>query len=194
MDQNENLSNLIKKEANTSLNFYNKIIPETKLTVKDLIDKASEIEKKLSNNKNNLDNSENELIHSNSKHRETINNSINNNNNNQYIEYDQFRKQNNFIPKIHINRSKEKTIINRDDIKYSFFNMFANENNTIFHPKNSSCIDIDDNNNNNDDNNQILIMEGVLNLEIISILRLYLVMTRIVLLQRQVIMDASQIL
>ena len=82
MDQNENLSNLIKKEANTSLNFYNKIIPETKLTVKDLIDKASEIEKKLSNNKNNLDSSENELIHSNSKHRETINNSYNNNNNN----------------------------------------------------------------------------------------------------------------
>jgi hypothetical protein len=40
MEQNENLSNLIKKEANTSLNFYNKIITETKLTVKDLIDKA----------------------------------------------------------------------------------------------------------------------------------------------------------
>ena len=67
MEQNENLSNLIKKEANTSLNFYNKIIPETKLSVKDLIDKASEIEKKLSNNKNNLDNSENELMNSNSK-------------------------------------------------------------------------------------------------------------------------------
>ena len=164
MEQNENLSNLIKKEANTSLIFYNKIIPETKLTVKDLIDKASEIEKKLSNNKNNLDSSENELIHSNSKHRETINNSYNNNNNNknnQYIEYDQFRKQNNFIPKIHIHRNKEKTIINKDDIKYSFLNMFANENNTVFHPKNYSCIDDKNNNenvsniNNNEENNKI---------------------------------------
>ena len=46
MSQNDNLNNLLRNGAKNYLNMYSKVIPETKLTIKDLVEKAAEIEKK----------------------------------------------------------------------------------------------------------------------------------------------------
>ena len=54
MTTNENIFNLLKKETQNSLLFYNKVIPETNLTLEQLIDKASEIDKKITTNKTNM--------------------------------------------------------------------------------------------------------------------------------------------
>ena len=113
MNPNDNILNLLKKEAQNSIKLYNKTIPPSSVTLEQLIDKASEIDKKIASNKPNINdipgNIDNKHAEHTPKHHELYNyKEHNNNNNNQYIDFDSFRKENSFVPKLHINCKKEK--------------------------------------------------------------------------------------
>ena len=110
MTTNENIFNLLKKETQNSLLFYNKVIPETNLTLEQLIDKASEIDKKITTNKTNMSEIGVDLRFS--EKVSTMNEAKTGNT--QYIDFDAYKKENPYIPKIHLFRQKEKKKKNKD--------------------------------------------------------------------------------
>ena len=104
MSQNDNLNNLLRQDAKNYLNMYTKVIPETKLTIKDLVDKAAEIEKKLITSKTN-----NEQIEIRDSNRLSIKKEKKEHGNSTiFINFDTFRTENPYVPKIRINRQKDK--------------------------------------------------------------------------------------
>ena len=93
---------------------YSKVIPETKLTIKDLVEKAAEIEKKIISNKKNTEQIEVPITNRVSIKKEKKEHQ---NNSSLIINFDTFRTENPYIPKIRINRQKDKKeIIIRESI------------------------------------------------------------------------------
>ena len=124
MSQNDNLNNLLRNGAKNYLNMYSKVIPETKLTIKDLVEKAAEIEKKIKSNKKNTEQIEipqtNRLSIKKEKKEHQNNNSL-------VINFDTFRTENPYIPKIRINRQKDKKeIIIRESRRSSLSSLQGN--------------------------------------------------------------------
>lgn len=112
MNTNDNILNLLKKEAQNSIKLYNKTIPPSSITLEQLVDKAAEIDKKIASNKPSINDIngtvDNKHTEHTPKHHELYNYKEHSNNNNQYIDFDSFRKENTFVPKLHINCKKER--------------------------------------------------------------------------------------
>jgi hypothetical protein len=104
MTHNEGAMNLIKQDASNRLNFYNKVIPNLPHTLKDLLDKASSVENKLDANKNGANDAGGES----SELKNSPNLNEKQKRDTRFFEFDNFRRVNNYIPKIHINKYKER--------------------------------------------------------------------------------------
>ena len=124
MSQNDNLNNLLRNGAKNYLNMYSKVIPETKLTIKDLVEKAAEIEKKIISNKKNTEQIEVPITNRVSIKKEKKEHQ---NNSSLIINFDTFRTENPYIPKIRINRQKDKKeIIIRESRRSSISSLQGN--------------------------------------------------------------------
>ena len=104
---NSKTSDLLKNNAKSIVDNYKKVISETKLTINELVKKASEVEKLLNSNNNEANDISADIQESNkdigikeNKRRDT-----------EFIKFDNFRQVNGYIPKIHINKHKDKTLI-----------------------------------------------------------------------------------
>ena len=104
MTQVDNSFNLLNQDASNKLNFYNKVIPNLPHSLNDLLEKAKSVESKLDTNKNGankagIENSEvNKYANMKEKQKRDT----------KFFEFDNFRRVNNYIPKIHINKHKER--------------------------------------------------------------------------------------
>jgi len=156
MSQNDNLNNLLRDGAKNYLNMYSKVIPETKLTIKDLVEKAAEIEKKIISNRKNTEQAEVPLTNRLSIKKEKKEHL---NNNSLIINFDTFRTENPYIPKIRINRQKDKKeIIFRESRRSSVSSLQGNIPTfqgimSIYPSQDFFPIENYDNLNNNDSNN-----------------------------------------
>ena len=103
MSQAEGAFNLINQDASNKLNFYNKVIPNLPHSLNDLIEKAKNVESKLDTNKNGA----NEAGIENSDLNKYTNLKEKQKRDTKFFEFDNFRRVNNYIPKIHINKHKE---------------------------------------------------------------------------------------
>ena len=106
MNQNDNILNLMKNTTQNSLSCYNKVIPETSLTLEQLIEKVSEIDKKITSNKSNLSDVGTDIRFS--EKVAALNQPKNGNT--QYIDFDAFRKDNPYIPRLMLNRQRVKKV------------------------------------------------------------------------------------
>ena len=104
MAHNEGAINLIKQDASNKLNFYNKVIPNLPHSLNDLLEKAKSVENKLDTNKNGT----NALGAEGSELNKSPNLNENQKRDTRFFEFDNFRRVNNYIPKIHINKHKER--------------------------------------------------------------------------------------
>ena len=104
MAHNEGAINLIKQDATNKLNFYNKVIPNLPHSLNDLLEKAKSVENKLDTNKNGA----NERGMEGSELNKFPNLDEKQKRDTRFFEFDNFRRVNNYIPKIHINKHKER--------------------------------------------------------------------------------------
>ena len=104
MAHNEGAMNLIKQDAANKLNFYNKVIPNLPHSLNDLLEKAKSVENKLDTNKNGT----NDLGAEGSELNKSPNLNEKQKRDTRFLEFDNFRRVNNYIPKIHINKHKER--------------------------------------------------------------------------------------
>ena len=104
MANTEGVLNLIAQDASNKLNFYNKVIPNLPHSLNDLLEKAKSVENKLDTNKNGT----NEAGIENSEINKYTNLKEKQKRDTKFFEFDNFRRVNNYIPKIHINKHKEK--------------------------------------------------------------------------------------
>ena len=113
MAHNEGAINLIKQDASNKLNFYNKVIPNLPHSLNDLLEKAKSVENKLDTNKNGT----NDLGAEGSELNKFPNLNQKQKRDTRFFEFDNFRRVNNYIPKIHINKHKER---DKDKINLPF--------------------------------------------------------------------------
>ena len=104
MTQVDNSFNLLNQDASNKLNFYNKVIPNLPHSLNDLLEKAKNVESKLDTNKNGA----NEAGIENSELNKYTNLKEKQKRDTKFFEFDNFRRVNNYIPKIHINKHKER--------------------------------------------------------------------------------------
>ena len=104
MAQVESGFNLLNQDTSNKLNFYNKVIPNLPHSLNDLLEKAKNVESKLDTNKNGA----NEAGIENSELNKYTNLREKQKRDTKFFEYDNFRRVNNYIPKIHINKHKER--------------------------------------------------------------------------------------
>ena len=104
MTQVESGFNLINQDVSKKLNFYNKVIPNLPHSLNDLLEKAKNVESKLDTNKNGV----NEAGIENSELNKYSNLKEKQKRDTKFFEFDNFRRVNNYIPKIHINKHKER--------------------------------------------------------------------------------------
>ena len=104
MAHNEGAINLIKQDASNKLNFYNKVIPNLPHSLNDLLEKAKSVENKLDTNKNGT----NDAGAEGSELNKSPNLNEKQKRDTRFFEFDNFRRVNNYIPKIHINKHKER--------------------------------------------------------------------------------------
>ena len=136
MAHNEGAINFIKQDASNKLSFYNKVIPNLPHSLNDLLEKAKSVEMKLDTNKNGT----NDLGAEGSELNKSPNLNEKQKRDTRFFEFDNFRRVNNYIPKIHINKHKER---DKDKIILPFSSekdesykgiMSLYNNNTEFHP------------------------------------------------------------
>ena len=136
MAHNEGAINLIKQDASNKLNFFNKVIPNLPHSLNDLLEKAKSVENKLDTNKNGT----NDLGAEGSELNKSPNLNEKQKRDTRFFEFDNFRRVNNYIPKIHINKHKER---DKDKIILPFSSgkdesykgiMSLYNNNMEFHP------------------------------------------------------------
>ena len=113
MTLNEGAINLIKQDASNKLNFYNKVIPNLPHSLNDLLEKAKSVENKLDTNKNGT----NDRGAEGSELNKFPNLDERQKRDTRFFEFDNFRRVNNYIPKIHINKHKER---DKDKINLPF--------------------------------------------------------------------------
>ena len=104
MTNDEGSFNLINQDTTNKLNFYNKVIPNLPHSLNDLLEKAKSVESKLDTNKNGA----NEAGIENSEVNKYANMKEKQKRDTKFFEFDNFRRVNNYIPKIHINKHKER--------------------------------------------------------------------------------------
>ena len=136
MAHNEGAINLIKQDASNKLNFYNKVIPNLPHSLNDLLEKAKSVENKLDTNKNGT----NDAGAEGSELNKSPNLNEKQKRDTRFFEFDNFRRVNSYIPKIHINKHKER---DKDRIILPFSSpkeesykgiMSLYNNNIEFHP------------------------------------------------------------
>ena len=136
MVHNEGAINLIKQDASNKLNFYNKVIPNLPHSLNDLLEKAKSVENKLDTNKNGT----NDAGAEGSELNKSPNLNEKQKRDTRFFEFDNFRRVNSYIPKIHINKHKER---DKDRIILPFSSpkeesykgiMSLYNNNLEFHP------------------------------------------------------------
>ena len=103
MSQGDGGFNLINQDTSNKLNFYNKVIPNLPHSLNDLLEKAKSVESKLDTNKNGA----NEAGIENSELNKNTNLKEKQKRDTKFFEFDNFRRANNYIPKIHINKHKD---------------------------------------------------------------------------------------
>lgn len=104
MSNAEGAFNLINQDVSNKLNFYNKVIPNLPHSLNDLLEKAKSVESKLDTNKNGT----NEAGIENSELNKYTNLKEKQKRDTKFFEYDNFRRANNYVPKIHINKHRER--------------------------------------------------------------------------------------
>ena len=104
MSNAEGAFNLINQDVSNKLNFYNKVIPNLPHSLNDLLEKAKSVESKLDTNKNGT----NEAGIENSELNKYTNLKEKQKRDTKFFEYDNFRRVNNYIPKIHITKHGER--------------------------------------------------------------------------------------
>ena len=104
MSNNEEEINILNQDSPIKSNLYNKVIPNLPHSLNDLLEKAKNVESKLDTNKNGQNEAgiENSEINKNTSLKEKQKRDT------KFFEFDNFRRVNNYIPKIHINKHKEK--------------------------------------------------------------------------------------
>ena len=104
MSNNEEELNILNQDSPIKSNLYNKVIPNLPHSLNDLLEKAKNVESKLDTNKNGQNEAgiENSEINKNTSLKEKQKRDT------KFFEFDNFRRVNNYIPKIHINKHKEK--------------------------------------------------------------------------------------
>lgn len=112
MNSSGNINEVIKHMIKNSLDSYNKVIPSSNLRIEDLIQKTEEINVKMNPNKpkekqNNSIIGDDHIITEQSKIKK-LTNSI-------QINFDSFRTENRFIPKLRINDIQEKNTERKKD-------------------------------------------------------------------------------
>ena len=90
----------MNQDESNKLNFYNKVIPNIPHSLNDLLEKAKSVESKLDTNKTGV----NEAGIENSELNKYTNLKEKQKRETKFFEYDNFRRANNYIPKIHINK------------------------------------------------------------------------------------------
>ena len=147
MANTEGMMNLMAQDASNKLNFYNKVIPNNPHSLNDLLEKAKSVENKLDTNKNGTNEAgiENSEINKYTSLKEKQKRDT------RFYEFDNFRSVNNYIPKIHINKHKEKEgesitlpFASESDENYKGV-MSLYDDKQIFIPK-SNNLDIDEDN------------------------------------------------
>ena len=146
MSNNDNDYNLLSRDTTDKLNFYNKVIPNLPHSLNDLLEKAKNVESKLDTNKTGtnetgIENSElNKYANLKEKQKRDI----------KFFEFDNFRRVNNYIPKIHINKHKEKEgesinlpFSSEKDENYKGIMSLYNEDQVFVPEANNSFIDQD---------------------------------------------------
>ena len=96
--------NLLNQDSPIKSNFYNKVIPNLPHSLNDLLEKAKNVESKLDTNKKGANEAgiENSEVNKNTNLKEKQKRDT------KFFEFDNFRRVNNYIPKIHINKHREK--------------------------------------------------------------------------------------
>ena len=104
MSHNEGAMNLIKQDVTNKLSYYNKVIPNLPHSLNDLLEKAKSVENKLDTNKNSI----NDAGAEGSELNKSPNLNEKQKRDTRFLEFDNFRRYNNYVPKIHINKHKER--------------------------------------------------------------------------------------
>ena len=144
MSNPEEEFNLLNQDSPSKSNFYNKVIPNLPHSLNDLLEKAKNVESKLDTNKNGA----NETGIENSELNKNTNLKEKQKRDTKFFEFDNFRRVNNYIPKIHINKHREGSdtplpFYSEKDQNYkgimSLFDEreFSPENNNLFYHQNN---------------------------------------------------------
>ena len=104
MEHTDGVLNLMAQDVSNKINYYNKVIPNLPHSLNDLLEKARSVENKLDTNKNGT----NETGIENSEINKYTNLKEKQKRDTKFFEFDNFRRVNNYIPKIHINKHKER--------------------------------------------------------------------------------------
>ena len=138
MSHNEGAMNLIKQDVTSKLNYYNKVIPNLPHSLNDLLEKAKSVENKLDTNKN----STNDAGAEGSELNKSPNLNEKQKRDTRFLEFDNFRRYNNYIPKIHINghRDKEKLVMPFSAKEPSYKGIMSLYDNMEFNLKSNSKV------------------------------------------------------
>ena len=138
MAHNEGAINILKQDAVNKLNFYNKIIPNLPHSLNDLLEKAKSVENKLDTNKNGV----NDTGAEGSELNKSPNLNEKQKGDTRFLEFDNFRRYNNYIPKIHINghKDKEKLVLPFATKESSYKGIMSLYDNVEFNLKSNSMV------------------------------------------------------